>query len=126
MKNQKIILVVEDDLALLEAFKLKLGREENMRIISATSGEEALAVLENQTPDLIALDILLPKMNGIQMLRVIRKDPRLKSIPVVVISVSGNNKIIKEARALGILDFLVKSDYRIDELVKKIKEYMHD
>lgn len=124
MENKKTILVVEDDLALQEAFKLKLGRDESMRVRIVTSGEEALAVLEKELPDLVALDILLPKMNGIEVLRAMRGNQRLKNVPVVAISVSGGNKIIKEAYELGIIDFLVKSDYKIDELIKKIKGYM--
>lgn len=124
MENQKTILVVEDDLALQEAFKLKLGRDESMRVLIAMSGEEALAVLEKELPDLVTLDILLPKMNGIEVLRAIRGNPQLKNLPIVAISVSGNNKIIKEVRKLGVIDFLVKSDYKIDDLIKKIKGYM--
>lgn len=124
MENQKIILVVEDDLALQEAFKLKLERDANIRLLTATSGEEALTIMEKELPNLVTLDILLPKMNGIELLRIMRADPKLKNVPVVAISVSGNNKIIKEARDLGIIDFLVKSDYKIDELIKKIKGYL--
>lgn len=124
MENQKTVLVVEDDIALQEAFKLKLEKDESIRVLTAMTGEEALAMLEKESPDLVTLDILLPKINGIEVLRAMRADPRLKDVSVLVISVSGGNEIMKEALELGIVDFLIKSDYKIDDLIKKIKGFI--
>lgn len=124
MENKKIILVVEDDLALQEAFKLKLGKDENIEVRTAISGEEALAIMQKEIPDLVTLDILLPKINGIDVLLTMRSDARLKHVPVIVVSVSGGSNIIKKAFDLGVKDFLIKSDYGINEMITKIKGFL--
>lgn len=124
MEKEKTVLVVEDDIALQEALKLKL-KKEGIRVLTANSGEAALAVLRQEMPDLITLDILLPQMNGIEFLRQIRADKSLKDMPVVVVSVSGGTEKMREAFGLNIVDYLVKSAYKIDDLVGKIKGFLN-
>lgn len=124
MEHQKIVLVVEDDIALQEALKLKLGKENGIHVVTASTGEEALAILQKETPDLVTLDILLPGMNGLSVLHAMREDPRLKNVRVIIVSVSGDSKKMKEAFGLNVIAYLIKSEYKIDDLVKKIKELL--
>ncbi|MEN9558705.1 MAG: hypothetical protein RL141_1074 [Candidatus Parcubacteria bacterium] len=119
--QQKTILVVEDDQALQEALKLKLVQA-GFAVTTAGSGEEALEAVKKQRPTLISLDILLPRMNGLEFLQIIRKDPALSDVPVVVLSVSAGMEKIKQAFGLNVTDYLIKSEYGIEELVKRLTE----
>jgi len=118
--DPKLVLLVEDEASLQEAAKLKLTQL-GVPVILARSGEEALGVLKTTLPALIWLDLLLPGMNGLELLRTVKSDPRLKDIPVVVVSVSGGEQKIKEAMALNAADYIVKSQYPLKEIVERVK-----
>ncbi|HTW96209.1 MAG TPA: response regulator [Candidatus Methylomirabilis sp.] len=120
-KDKKIILLVEDEQALQDALKLKL-EQKGVQVLTASTGEEALEVLKKTRPVLVSLDILLPKMNGLEVLKKIREDATLHDLPVVVVSVSGGQEKVRQAFSLGIADYLVKSEYKIDNIVRKIIE----
>ncbi|MDD4901632.1 MAG: response regulator [Patescibacteria group bacterium] len=122
-QKKKIILIVEDEQALQDALKMKFEKE-GVEVLTAGTGEEALEVLKKKRPVLISLDILLPKMNGLEVLKKIRADSRLRDLPVVVVSVSGGQEKIRQAFSLGIVDYLVKSEYKIENIVKKIMAIM--
>ncbi len=119
--HQKVILVVEDELALHEAIKLKLTRA-GMLVYSAFTAEQALEILSGARPDLIWLDLLLPGMGGLELLRRMRADEGMKDIPVMVVSVSAGPEKIKQARDLNAIDYMVKSEYTIESLVNRVKE----
>lgn len=121
MESKKMILVVEDEQALQEALELKL-KKAGFEVLTANSGEEALEVLKNKKPDLISLDILLPHMNGLEVLQKIRNDKELQDLRVAVVSVSGSQEKIKKTFGLNVVDYLIKSEYTIDEIVGKLKE----
>lgn len=123
MNNPKTILVVEDEKNLLEAIKRKLEKE-NVNVLTAETGEEALAMLEKQKPDLVWLDILLPGINGLEVLRNIRNNPLLKDLKAVAVSVSGGNDNIKEARALNVADYIVKSDNTLESIIRRVLSYI--
>lgn len=120
MKN---ILVVEDEQALQEALKLKLEKE-GIGVLTASTGEEALEILKTHRPTLVSLDILLPRMNGLEVLRNIRENPSLYDLPVVVVSVSGGPEKIKQAFSMNVVDYLIKSEYKIEDIVNKLKEML--
>ena len=120
---KKSILVVEDEQALQEALKMKLEKA-GVEVITANTGEEALAILENMRPDLVSLDVLLPRMNGIEVLQSIRTSAKLRDIPVVMVSVSAGPEKVKQAFGMNVVDYLVKSEYTIDDIVKKLKEIL--
>ena len=122
---KKIILIVEDEQALQEALKLKLEKE-GVEVLTASTGEEALEVLKKKRPTLVSLDILLPKMNGLELLEKIRKDADLHDLPVVVVSVSGGQEKIRQAFSLGIVDYLVKSEYKIESIVQKMMNILEN
>jgi CheY-like chemotaxis protein len=123
INKKKIILVVEDEQALQDALRMKLEKK-GIVVLTAGSGEEALEILKKKRPLLVSLDILLPKMNGLEVLRRIRDDSSLHDLPVVVASVSGGQEKIRQAFSMGVVDYLVKSEYKIDSIVKKITEIM--
>ena len=120
-ENKKLVLVVEDEPALREVIALKLGREELVEVAAATNGEDALVFLKKRKPSLIWLDLLLPGINGLEVLEKIRNDADLKNLPAVIVSVSAGEEKVKRAFELGALDYIVKSNNSIDDIIKKVK-----
>ena len=117
----KSILIIEDDLFLqgLEATKLK---KEGYEILTAINSVEAFKIIDSKIKlDLILLDLLLPDVDGFMILEKIREDKTLLTIPVIVFSNLSEDKDIKRAQKLGINEFMVKSNFTLDELAKKIK-----
>jgi DNA-binding response OmpR family regulator len=121
--NKKILIIeeVEDDANLREALHDKLTRE-GFTVLDAKNGEEGLGVALLYHPDLILLDILMPKMGGLEMLRKLREDPIGKNIPVIIFSNFGDNEKVAGAIALGSNDYLVKSNWTLEEVTEKVKE----
>ena len=112
-------LIVEDDSFLLSAYRLKLeglGYE----IKEALDGAEALKILEWWTPELVILDLMLPKMDGFDFLTKMKADHRWKNVPVLVASNLGQREDIDRAMALGAAGYVVKSDLSLEDLVTKI------
>ena len=122
MANQKTILIVEDEISLQEALKLKFEKA-GLRVLVARTAEDAFLILKKETPDIVTLDILLPGMNGIELLRGIRADERWKDLKIVIVSISGGPEKIKQAFGLNVVDFLVKSEHTLEGLVEKVKGY---
>lgn len=123
--KKKIILVVEDDRALNQAvvFKLEKMGYESVPVFNA---EDALRELEKRSKeiDFIWLDILLPGMNGLEFLKRIRAEDGLKDKKVAIVSVSGGYDKEVEAKSMGAVDFIVKSDYDLDDIVDKVSKYI--
>lgn len=115
----KKILVVEDDKLLANAYRVKLATR--YEVIIARDGDEALEILKESTPDLILLDLVLPKRDGFSVLSVIKKDERLKNIPCIVSSNLGQKEDIAKARSLGADDYIVKTDLSMRKLLMKVK-----
>ena len=118
------ILLVEDDKALNRAVMFKL-EQKGHKVISTMRAEDALDILKKESEhiDIIWLDILLPGMNGIEFLEEIRKREEGKDKKVVVCSVSGRADSKGVAYELGVVDYLVKSDYDLNTLVEKVVSY---
>ncbi|MEK7538805.1 MAG: response regulator [Patescibacteria group bacterium] len=123
-QKQKTILLVEDDKALNRAVMFKL-EQKGHKVISTMRAEDALDILKKESEhiDIIWLDILLPGMNGIEFLEEIRKREEGKDKKVVVCSVSGRADSKGVAYELGVVDYLVKSDYDLNTLVEKVVSY---
>ncbi len=122
--NKKTILVVEDNPSLNKLIVLEL-KEAGCNVILAENAEKALEFLRMRKPDLIWLDIYLPSMDGFQFLKYLREDPETKDMKVVVVSVSGSNSKMDLAKEFNILNYFVKSNYRLDELVKEVLSVMN-
>jgi DNA-binding response OmpR family regulator len=117
----KTIFIVEDDIFLqgLEATKLK---KEGYDILSAANGVEALKIIDSKIKiDLVLLDLMLPEIDGFTVLKRIRGDDLLAKVPVIVFSNLSEESDIQKAKTLGISEFMVKSNFNLDELAKKVK-----
>jgi CheY-like chemotaxis protein len=126
MENQKAnILVIEDDALLLEAIVKKLVISE-LNPISYSKGEEAIEYLSGLEilPNAIWLDYHLSGMDGLTFLQKIKANPRWKSIPVVVVSNSANPDVVHHMLALGIDKYLLKADYRLDQIIETIRSLL--
>ncbi|MGC8735080.1 MAG: response regulator, partial [bacterium] len=101
MNNQPIILIVEDEPFLASILQLKLEKD-NFKTFRASDGEEAITMLTEQgiKPDLILLDLILPKKNGFEVLETIKQDPQLEKIPVIIISNLGQPSDIERGKSL--------------------------
>jgi len=117
------ILLVEDDQFLSNLLKVRLQRE-NMEVILAQDGEEALKRLADSRPSLILLDLILPKKSGFEVLEKISTDPQLKDMPVIIISNLGQTSDIQRGKELGAIEYFVKAKISIDDLILKIKEFL--
>jgi len=115
------ILLVEDDIILVEMYQAKFELE-GYDIQVATNGEDCLKLVEHFTPDLILLDILMPKLNGFHVLKELKKRAKLRQVPVILLTNLGEVDIDlnKElASALGVTDYLIKSHHTPDEVVAR-------
>ena len=116
------ILLIEDEEILGDVLKEKLEQEKFV-VELARDGEDGLAKAA-QAPDLILLDLILPKKDGFEVLRQLKSNPTLKMIPVVVLSNLGQDEEIKKALQLGAVDYMVKAQHPIDEVVEKVKRQL--
>lgn len=122
------ILLVEDDEILAEMYEAKFELEgHSVRV--ATNGEACLEVLKEYTPELILLDILMPKLNGFHVLKEIKKQPHLRQIPVILLTNLGEAEVDMNeelASALGVNDYLIKSRHTPEEVVNKAMHVMKE
>jgi two-component system, OmpR family, response regulator len=119
--GKKTVLIAEDDEILLRALYL-LFHKGDYTIASATDGETALKMTERLKPDIVLLDLLMPKMNGFDYLRDIKANANLKNIPVIVLSNLGDRDDIEKAKALGADDYFIKAETNVSILFDKVKK----
>ncbi|MEX0877645.1 MAG: response regulator [Candidatus Spechtbacterales bacterium] len=120
----KKILLVEDDPFLSEIYITKF--EESGYVVEvADDGEKGLQKLKESKPDLALLDIILPKMTGLEILEQMQKDESLKRIPVIVLSNMGSDEDTNKAIELGAAGYLIKSQYTPSEVVAKVEEVIN-
>lgn len=117
------ILIVEDDPLVSRMYQKVLGFEK-LEVISASDGREGLDLAREHHPDLILLDIMMPKMNGMEVLDRLKKDPELKSIPVIMLTNLSGTQDAEIALEKGAVAYLVKSQYRPREVATKAKEVL--
>ncbi len=119
--QKKIILVVEDEepmqLVLRDVLKV-----EGYIVLEAKNGIEGLELALKEHPDLILLDILMPKMDGLEMLKNLRADEWGRSVPVIVLTNLSDNEDIAKAVEEDVFEYFVKTDIRIDEVIARIRE----
>jgi len=117
----KTILFIEDESALQKTFG-EILRQEGYEMISALDGEIGLKLAQNKKPDLILLDLILPKMHGFEVLKKLKEDQETKEIPVIVLTNLERIEDIDKALELGATTYLVKAQYSLAEVVEKIKK----
>ncbi len=117
----KTILFIEDESALQKTFGDILGKE-SYDMISALDGETGLNLAKSKKPDLILLDLVLPKVHGFEVLKELKSDPGTKDIPIIVLTNLEAIEDVNRAIELGAKTYLVKTQYNLEEVVEKIKK----
>jgi DNA-binding response OmpR family regulator len=119
----KRILLTEDDEFLSSLIKNRLERE-HFEVKVAKDGEEVLALLKTYQPDLVLMDIILPKKLGFEVLEEIQANTKLSHAPVMILSNLGQDSDIQRAKELGAIDYFIKAKVVIDDLIKRIKSFL--
>ncbi len=119
----KKVLIVEDEEFLVRSLKDNL-EVEGCSVDVAVNGEEAIERVKANQPDIVLLDLLMPKKDGFYVLEELKKNPTWKLIPVIVLSNLGGDEEIKKALEMGADDYFVKSQHPIEEVIEKVKEYL--
>ena len=117
----KKILFIEDESALQKTLSDYL-KKEGYEVISALDGESGLRLAQTQKPDLILLDLILPKMDGFEVLRKLMENPETKEIPVIILTNLERMEDIGRALELGAKTYLVKANYTLKEVTEKVKQ----
>lgn len=121
MEQKTKVLVIEDEPALRDIYSTKL-RMEGFEVLEAVDGIEGLDSALQHSPAIILLDVVLPIKDGFEVLKDLKMNSKTKEIPVVILSNLGQDEDITRAKSLGALDFLVKADVSINEVVQRVKE----
>ncbi len=116
----KKILLVEDEQALVDIMAEKL-RAEGFEVATAGDGEAGLKQALDWKPDVVLLDVMMPKMDGLTMLKELRKHDELHKIQIIMLTNVSDSDKVNEAMKYGVFDFLVKSNWEIDDLVKEVR-----
>jgi DNA-binding response OmpR family regulator len=125
MSDDKIkILLVEDDPFLLSMYSTKFELE-GFTVLSADNGEDGLRLSTGENIDIILLDILMPKMNGFEVLEELKKNDKTKKIPVILLTNLNQKDEIERGLALGADDYLIKAHFMPSEVVEKIKKVLN-
>ena len=120
MEEGKTILLVDDDLTLREMYEERL-KMEGFNIVQATNGEEALQKAGEVKPSIILLDIMMPKVNGFDVLKSLKANAEMKDIPVIVLTALIQDVDRVQGKKLGAVDYIVKSETMPGEVIAKIK-----
>lgn len=116
----KKILIIEDDDFLRSLIVIKLQSVGTFSVDAASDGKVGIDKITKNIPDLVILDLMLPVMNGFDVLRTLRTDSSTKNVPVIVFSNMSDDTDMKMCLDLGITDYMIKSNFTLDELVEKI------
>lgn len=119
----KRVLLIEDEIVLLNLLSEKF-KDSGFEVNSAQSAEAGIKSALQNHPDLILLDIILPKMDGLTMLKKLRQDKWGKGVPVIILSNLSDQKKVSEAMKIGVYDFLVKSNVKLSEVVEEAREVL--
>jgi DNA-binding response OmpR family regulator len=117
------ILIVEDDRFLRELIARKL-RNEGYEVLEAVDGEEGLKRIKEEKPDLILLDLILPGIDGFEVLAKAKEDPDTTQIPVIILSNLGQREEVEKGLKLGAIDYLIKAHFTPGEIIEKIKNIL--
>ena len=118
-------ILVVDDTALAREAVAKLLEYEGFAVLRAQHGRDAWAMMYDHTPDLVLLDLMMPEMDGITLLRMIRRSDRWERLPVVVLTgATDDQKLVQRARELKIQDLIPKASFGFDDLLKRVKQHL--
>jgi len=122
--EKKKILIAEDEESMLQALTDSF-KSANFDVFGARNGEEGLKIALKEHPDIILIDILMPLMDGIAMLKKIRADNWGKNVPAIILTNLSDMEKIAEAVENNICDYLIKTDCSLENIVKKVKKLIH-
>lgn len=122
-EGERRILLAEDDRFLRKAAEARL-RQGGFTVLAAVDGEEALRLARAETPDLVLLDLIMPKIQGFEVLKALKADPATASIPVIVLSNLGQERDVQRAMELGAVAYFIKAHLSLHELVQRVSEVL--
>ncbi len=117
------ILIIEDDKFLRELISKKLSGE-NFEIIEAIDGEKGMEKIKSEKPDVVLLDLILPGMDGFEVLSKIKNDDGMPSCPIIILSNLGQREDVEKGLKLGAVDYLVKAHFTPNEIIEKVKNIL--
>src|SRR5688572_10836568 len=123
MNTPPLILIAEDEQVYAKILALKF-KEEGFEVIAVPDGKQALEAIRFRKPDIVLLDLIMPAMDGFEVIKELQSDEELKGIKVVVLSNLGQQEDINKAKAMGVSVYLVKSDVSFQQAVGEIKQLM--
>ena len=123
--NKKKILIIEDDIFIRDIYQVKFSQE-GFDVTVAEDGIIALEILKNMLPDIILLDIIMPRMNGIDVLKKIKDNDDLKNVPIIMLTNISEKEKINEGLEYGISDYLIKSHFTPSEVVAKVNTLLNN
>lgn len=122
-KEQIHVLIVEDDIFLAEIYQKKFEME-GFKVSMANNGEKGLADIKKKKPDVVLLDILLPKLDGFAVLKAVKSDPAIKNIPIILFTNIGQKDDVRRGLEEGAADYLIKTHFKPSEIVDKVREVL--
>jgi len=118
------VLLVEDDVFLASIYQKKFEME-GFKVAAVDNGDKVLLEAKKKKPDIILLDILLPKRDGFSVLALLKADAELKDIPVIMLTNLGQKDDVDKALAAGAVDYLIKAHFKPSEIVDKVRKILH-
>ena len=122
-ENKIKILIVEDDFFIRELYDRQFNKE-GFTVLTSEDGPDGLVKASQEKPDLILLDIMLPKLNGLDLLRTLKSKPETKDIPVILLTNLGQESVIKEGFEYGAESYLIKSAYTPSQIIDEVKNFL--
>jgi len=122
-KQNVKVLIVEDDVMLNKIYQTKLGLV-GYKVFAAYDGEEGIKKMEEAVPNIVLLDLMLPKKNGFEVLETVKQNIKLNHIPIIILSNLGQGDDIERGKALGADDFLVKSNVKLETVLEKVEQVL--
>lgn len=117
------ILIIDDDPFLNKVY-IKKFAQEGFIVLTAMDGVSGFKKIREHHPSLVVMDVVLPAMSGYEILREMKKDPAIKDVPVLIVSNLSQTKDVQEAMGLGAKDYLIKTSFTIDDILRKVREYI--
>jgi len=125
LENMKKILIIEDDPFLSEMYAAKF-KQSDFSVELAADGQQGLKEIKSVKPDLVLLDIVLPKMDGFEVLKKVKEDNQLKDIPIVLLTNLGQKKEVEKGLNLGADEYIIKAHFTPTAVVAKVKEILKE
>jgi DNA-binding response OmpR family regulator len=122
MKNKKI-LIIEDEFSLLNVLEMKF-EQSGYEVLTAPDGKKGINTAKNEKPDLILLDIIMPEMDGFEVLKKLKEEMKTKEIPVVILTNSGREEEVGKGYDLGAVDYLVKANLSLEKIEDKVDYWL--